>query len=75
LVQLVLLPAPPVPEPEWLRGFARHLLAMRPRLGAEEAIQHARLAHRATFLLDPDEGAELWDGVMCRQHPTWPQDR
>jgi hypothetical protein len=71
---LILLPSEPPADPVWLKGFTAHLMELRPRLAMHDAMHHAILAHRATFLLDAFEGAELWDEAMCARHPSWPKD-
>ena len=56
-----LLPEPPViTSARWLRKFAKTLMTVQPRLGLEEAIRCALLAHQGTWLLEADEAAELW---------------
>jgi hypothetical protein len=71
---LVLLPSEPPADPAWLQAFAAHLMRLRPRLQLHDARHHALLAHRATFLLEASEGAELWDEAMCARLPSWPTD-
>jgi hypothetical protein len=71
---LVLLPSEPPADPLWLKRFTANLMRLRPGLATHDAMHHAILAHRATFLLDASEGAELWDEAMCARHPSWPKD-
>jgi hypothetical protein len=68
---LMLLPPAPRPDPEWLKAFTAHLRRLRPQLDVQAAMEHALLAHGATFLLDAREGADLWDQTMCVHDPHW----
>ena len=56
-----MIPQPPiVPCSDWLSGFARTLIALRPGLAHDNAVRCAVLAHPQAWLLEPEEAARLW---------------
>ena len=58
---MILIPIPPcVPSSDWLTKFADALQFLKPSLTFDSAMRCAMLAHTATWLLAPDEAAELW---------------
>jgi hypothetical protein len=71
VTQFVLIPQVPERDPQWLGGFVRQLMRMRPKLGRESAVHHSLHAFNAMFLLSPIEAAQLWDETMSAQLPSW----
>jgi len=61
MTRLILIPEPPrFPATRWLCEFASHVMAAQPGLRFGDAMRCAMLAHQGTWLLDPEEAAELW---------------
>jgi hypothetical protein len=63
MLQFDLAQPPPV-DAQWLGSFMHHFLEEEPRASPVIALEHALLAHKTAWLLDPDEAAGLWVGAV-----------
>lgn len=51
---------PEVPAGDWLDAFSSTLMHLKPGLPADNANRCAALAYPGTWLLEPEEAAQLW---------------
>ena len=54
------LSKPPALDLAWVNDFVRCVSILEPELPPVRAIEHAVVAYRVTWLLDPLEAADLW---------------
>jgi hypothetical protein len=60
----LLFSSPPPISAAWAVRFRDVLREMAPELSAEAALDIAAVGFRSTWLLEPDEAAELWFAAM-----------
>jgi hypothetical protein len=67
------LSKPPALDLAWVNEFVRCLSILEPELPPMRAIEHAALAYRVTWLLDPLEAADLWLMALRNHGWVWPE--
>jgi len=65
--RLEFLRAPSVPCPVWQHAFSVHVQRLVPSCCASKALNAAAQAHPYTWLLEPDEAADLWVRAVLHQ--------
>ena len=63
------LARPPPVDAQWLGSFMNYFLKHEPRASPVIALEHALLAHKTAWLLEPGEAAELW--VVAVRNRGW----
>jgi len=61
------LSKPPALDRAWANDFVRCVSMLEPELPAIQAIEHAIVAYRVSWLLDPLEAADLWVKALRSQ--------